>query len=91
MKRLQMASCVLLGLSLLALPSCANQRVTLVHPQTGATVECTASGSGLAAAAVQQNIEDCTRQNENRGYVPLERLTPEQRDDLQRRGLLPQA
>jgi hypothetical protein len=91
MKRLPIGSCVLLAFSLLALPSCANQRVTLVHPQSGATVECTASGSGLAAAAVQQNIEDCTRQNENRGYVPLEKLTPEQREDLKRRGLLPRA
>jgi hypothetical protein len=82
---------LLLASSLLALASCANQRVTLVHPQTGATVECTASGSGLAAAAVQQNIEDCRQQNEKKGYLPLEKLTPEQRRDLENRGLLPRA
>jgi hypothetical protein len=89
MKNFQPGSWVLLAGSLLALISCANQRITLVHPQSGATVECTGSGSGLGAAWVQGYIEDCTRRNEDKGYVPLEKLTPEQRDDLQRRGLLP--
>jgi len=91
MKWLKTTLRLLLACSVLALLSCATQRVMLVHPQTGATVECSASGTGLAAAWLQQPIEECTRQNEKKGYMPLDRLTPEQREDLERRGLLPRA
>lgn len=91
MKSVKSCSCLLLACSLLTLLSCANQRVTLVHPQSGATIECTGSGSGLGAAWVKSYVEDCTRRNEDRGYVPLEKLTPEQRQELDKRGLLPRA
>jgi hypothetical protein len=34
-------------------------------------------------------VEECLRSYERQGYVPVEKLTPEQRADLERRGVLP--
>jgi len=78
------------ALVLLAMPGCSSQGVRLIHPQTGATVECSGSGFGLGAAWVESHINDCTRRNENRGYIRLDKLTPEQRALLEKRGLLKQ-
>jgi hypothetical protein len=76
-------------LLLFLLPGCTSQTVNLVHPQSGATSECSGSGWGFASAWLTGYIDDCIRRAENRGYVPLDKLTPEQRLDLQNRGLLP--
>jgi hypothetical protein len=34
-------------------------------------------------------VEECLRKYESQGYVDMEQLTPEQRADLERRGVLP--
>jgi hypothetical protein len=34
-------------------------------------------------------VEECLRSYERQGYVRVEKLTPEQRADLERRGVLP--
>jgi hypothetical protein len=34
-------------------------------------------------------MEVCVEEAEKKGYVSVEKLTPEQRADLERRGLLP--
>ena len=82
-RRSALAVCVLL------ISGCANRSVSLVHPQSGATSECSGSGFGLASAWLQSYIDDCIRRSESRGYVAVEKLTSEQRLDLERRGLLP--
>lgn len=78
-----------LPIALLLLPACTSQTVNLVNPQSGATLECSGSGFGLASAWVQGHIDDCIRRSETRGYVPIDKLTSEQRVDLERRGVLP--
>lgn len=76
---------------LVSLPSCASQSVMLVHPQSGATVRCGAAGVGIMAAGAEGFVEECLRKYGGQGYVPVEKLTPEQRADLERRGLLPKS
>jgi len=88
MKSLMRIALILPPLALLGISGCSSQSVTLVHPQTGATVDCSGSGFGLGAAWVESHITECTRRNENRGYVPIDKLTPEQRADLEKQGLL---
>jgi len=61
----------------------------LVHPRSGATVRCGAAGAGIMVAAADGIVEECLRSYGGKGYVPVEKLTPEQRTDLERRGLLP--
>jgi hypothetical protein len=78
-----------LPLLLLASAACSSQTVKLVQPQSGATAECSASGFGFGAAWVEETLGGCVNPYESRGYVRLDRLTPEQRADLERRGLLP--
>ena len=68
--------------------ACSSQTVKLVQPQSGATAECSAAGFGFGGAWVEESLGGCVRPYENRGYVRLDRLTPEQRADLERRGLL---
>jgi hypothetical protein len=41
------------------------------------------------AAAAEGIVEECLRGYGGKGYVPVEKLTPEQRADLERRGVLP--
>lgn len=74
---------------LLALQSCASRSVTLVHLQSGSTVRCGASGIGILVVGVEGFMGECEKKYADKGYVPLERLTPEQRADLEKRGLLP--
>ena len=72
-----------------ALSACSSHGVNLIHPQSGATAECSASGVGFGATFSAALIEKCRRTYEDRGYVRTEMLTPEQRASLERRGLLP--
>lgn len=74
----------------LVLSACSSQSLTLVHPQSGATVKCAATGSGIMAGWVEGLMEECAQGYEKQGYVPVNKLTPQQRADLERRGLLPQ-
>ena len=76
------------GLSL-ALSACTSQTVKMIQPQTGATAECSGSSVGFGPLFTENFADSCTRVSENRGYVALERLTPQERADLERRGLLP--
>jgi hypothetical protein len=42
-------------------------------------------------AFLQGYIDDCIRRGETRGYVPVDKLTPEERVELENRGLLPKS
>lgn len=81
----------LTALSMLSLiiPACSSQNVKFIHPQSGATAECSASGFGIGASFSESAVTGCGRAYEERGYVKVEQLTPDQRSDLERRGLLP--
>ena len=82
-------SSMALPLVLLFNAACSSQTVRLVQPQSGATAECSASGFGFGAAWVEETLGGCAGPYESRGYVRVDRLTSEQRADLERRGLLP--
>lgn len=41
------------------------------------------------AGSAEGFVEGCIKGYEGQGYVPVEKLTPDQRADLERRGLLP--
>jgi hypothetical protein len=71
------------------LAGCTSQTVTMVQPQTGATAECSGSSYGFGPLFSESLADSCARVYEGRGFVPLERLTPEDRARLQQRGLLP--
>jgi hypothetical protein len=66
---------------------CVSQSVVMVHPQSGATANCDASGFGSLALAVDAVVEECIKRVEGQGYVPVDKLTAEQRADLERRGV----
>jgi hypothetical protein len=76
------------GLSL-AISACTSQTVKMIQPQTGATADCSGSSFGFGPLFTESFVDSCTRVYENRGYVALQRLTPEERASLERRGLLP--
>ena len=76
-------------LLLLILFGCVSRSVMLVHPQSGATAKCGAAGTGVMAGNAQGLVEECRKKYESQGYVDVETLTPQQRADLERRGLLP--
>jgi hypothetical protein len=78
---------VLTGLSLLA--GCTSQTVTMIQPSTGATAECSGTSYGFGPLFSEKVADSCARVYEDRGFVPLERLTPEDRAILEQRGLLP--
>ena len=75
---------------LASLLGCASRSITLVQPQSGATVKCGAAGMGIMAGSAEGFVEDCIRSYEGKGYVAVDKLTPEQRSDLEQRGILPQ-
>jgi hypothetical protein len=75
-------------LTALALAACSSRSVELINPKSGATAKCSAMGAGIGAAWVQSYIGKCIREYESTGYVKMEELTPEQRADLEKRGLL---
>ena len=72
----------------LSLTGCSSQSVTLIQPQTGATIRCGAAGAGLMAGAAGGIVEECRKKYESQGYVTEDKLTLEQRTDLERRGVL---
>jgi hypothetical protein len=80
-------SIVLMGFSLLA--GCISQAVTMIQPSTGASAECSGSSYGFGPLFSEKISDSCARIYEDRGFVPLERLTPEERASLEQRGLLP--
>jgi len=71
-----------------ALCGCASESVMLVNPKTGASVKCGAAGSGLMAGAAGGMVDECAKKYEPQGYVTVEKLTPGERADLERRGVL---
>jgi hypothetical protein len=79
---------VVVALSLLGLAACSSASVMLVQPRTGARIECSASGWGIMAPAAPNVADECVRNHERDGYVPVEKLTPGERADLERRGVL---
>jgi len=79
----------LILLLVLSLQGCATRSALMIHPQSGSTIRCGATGTGILAGSAAGLIEECIRDYESRGYVPMEKLTQEQRADLKRRGLLP--
>lgn len=74
---------------LLALSGCTSQTVKMIQPQTGATANCSGSSYGFGQLFTESFADSCARAYQDRGFVPLERLTPEARTDLKNRGLLP--
>jgi hypothetical protein len=80
----------LLAVMLLSVMSaCASQTVKMIQPQTGAAADCSGSGYGIGTSFGESFITGCARAYENRGFVRLEQLTPEQRASLEQRGLMP--
>lgn len=78
-----------LAMILLPLSACSSHGVKFIHPQSGATAECSASGFGIGANFSDGFVSGCGRVYEDRGYVRMDELTPEQRASLERRGLMP--
>jgi len=78
-----------LTILLVALTGCASHAANMIHPGSGATADCSASGVGFGASFSGSFVENCRRTYEDRGYVRMDNLTPEQRASLARRGLLP--
>ena len=71
------------------LSGCSSQGINMIHPGSGATADCSASGVGFGASFSGSFVENCSRTYEDRGYVRMDNLTAEQRASLARRGLLP--
>ena len=67
--------------------ACSSESIMLANPRTGATVQCGGSGWGIFAPAASGMVDECVRRYPD--YVPVERLTPGERADLERRGVLP--
>lgn len=74
---------------LLAFSGCTSQTVKMIQPQSGATANCSGSSYGFGQLFTESFVDSCARAYQDRGFVPLERLTPEARADLEERGLLP--
>lgn len=74
---------------LLTLAACSSQSIKLIHPQSGATAECSGNGFAIGASIADGIVGGCSRAYEERGYVPLDQLQPDDRASLERRGLLP--
>ena len=74
---------------LLVLAACVGQTVLLVDPRSGATARCHATGSGTMVLAVGDVVEECLKKMESQGYIQVDHLTQQQREDLERRGLMP--
>jgi len=72
-----------------AISSCTSQIVKMIQPQTGATADCSGSSYGFGQLFTESFVDSCARAYQDRGFVPLERLSPEARADLAKRGLLP--
>jgi hypothetical protein len=79
---------ILAGVSLV-LAGCTGQTVKMIQPRTGATSECSGSSYGFGQLFTESFVDSCARAYQDRGFVPLERLSPEERASLEQRGLLP--
>jgi len=88
---LRVAQTYLFLLVVVGLASCTSQSVMLVHPQSGATIKCGAAGAGVVAGAAAAMVEECSKNYERQGYVAVDKLTPQQRVDLEGRGHLPKS
>lgn len=77
------------AVSLLVVSACTSQAVKMIQPQTGAIAECSGSSFGIGPLFSESFVDSCARVYENRGYVAVQRLTPGERANLERRGLLP--
>lgn len=80
---------ILFGGFSLALSACTSQTVKMIQPQTGATADCSGSSYGFGQLFTESFVDSCARAYQDRGFVPLERLSPQARADLEKRGLLP--
>lgn len=80
---------IFFAFALLGLASCASDSLLLVHPRSGATIECSGMGWGIMAPSAGGIADECVKKYEREGYVQKERLTPGERADLERRGVLP--
>ena len=80
---------LLVATVLLATSACTGQTVKMIQPETGATAECSGTSYGVGPLFNESVVDSCSRVYQDRGYVALERLTPEQRASLEQRGLLP--
>jgi hypothetical protein len=67
---------------------CATHSALLVHPESGATARCQAAASGILFGSAAALLDECVRAQERRGYKVVEKLTPAERAELERRGLL---
>lgn len=76
-------------LAFLIFTACASHTVKFVHPESGATAECSASGIGIGASFSEGVVGGCARSYESRGYLRTDQLTAAQRADLEQRGYLP--
>jgi hypothetical protein len=74
---------------LLVLSGCSTQAVLLVHPQSGATVKCSAEYGEAVGIDAGSFVKSCVEAAGNRGYVPADKLSAEQRAELQRHGFVP--
>jgi hypothetical protein len=88
-RRCSSAGPALVAAGLLALAGCTSQTVKMIQPETGATARCSGSSFGFGQLFSGSFVDSCARAYENRGYVALQRLSPEERARLERRGLLP--
>ncbi len=86
--RLRFRAILLAGLTL-GLFGCTSQTVKMIQPQTGATADCHGSSYGFGQLFTGSFVDSCARAYQDRGFVPLERLSPEARASLEQRGLLP--
>ena len=87
--KIRMFELMVLAVLLLTAGGCTSQTVTMIQPQTGATAECSGSSYGFGQLFTESFVDSCTRAYKDRGYVALQRLTPEDRARLEQRGLLP--
>jgi hypothetical protein len=85
-RSVQLIACVSV---FLAVAACTSQTVKMIQPETGATAECSGSSYGFGQLFTESFVDSCSRLYENRGYVALQRLSPEDRARLKERGLLP--
>ena len=52
-------------------------------------MRCGAAAVGIMGGVAEGFAEECAKRLENQGYIRVDKLTPEQRADLERRGILP--
>lgn len=80
---------IIFAVTVFAMSASTSQTVKMIQPETGATAECSGSSLGIGPLFSESFVDSCARVYEDRGFVPLQRLTPEERASLERRGLLP--